>query len=493
MLGLLLGSSATCSAQPYGLDSRDPIGVLMNNVMPGLPPSLVSPGGWTTVPAFPNLTFTNPVVLLAEPRTSRLFVCCREGTIYFFENNPATATKTLFLDIRSRTQGYDDCGLLGMAFHPEFNLPGSTNGHYFYAYYSYSPSPLIPAGNHRPPVTTRTYNRLSRFTVPEGSLVADPNSELVLINQFDVSLWHNGGGLFYGADGFLYLSNGDGGGDNDPNNNTQRIDFGLFSGVLRIDVDQNPARSHPIRRQPQSSAAPPSGWPATYTSNYFIPDDNPWINPNGSVLEEFWAIGLRSPHRMTFDPVSGQIWNGDVGQDTREEVNLIVRGGNYQWAYMEGTIAGPKAKPNPLIGADQPPIYDYPHADANACVIGGYVYRGSQHPELYGKYIFGDNFSARLWALTYNPSGASTVDFLGSMPPGKNYIGLSSFGLDLNNELYMCQMGPAGQILEVGAQRHAQPTTPCPALANWRFHQSGDACTSSRPDSLRREFALVVR
>jgi len=431
--------------------------------MPALPPGQVSSGGWTTVPAFAGLTFSNPVMLLAEPRSNRLFVGCREGFIYSFNNDPAATNKTLVLDIHLRTQGYDDCGLLGMAFHPEFNLPGSSNRNYFYVYYNYSPSPLVPAGTHRPPSTTRSYNRLSRFTVPAGSSVADPDSELVLINQFDVNLWHNGGGMFFGADGFLYLSNGDGGGDNDPSNNTQRIDFGLFSGVLRIDVDQDPARSHPVRRQPQSAGVPPTGWPASYSSNYFIPNDNPWVDPTGSVLEEFWAIGLRSPHRMTFDPVSGQIWNGEVGKDSREEVNLIVRGGNYQWAYMEGTIAGPKAKPDPILGTEQLPVYDYPHADANSCVIGGYVYRGSQHAaDLYGKYIFGDNFSARIWALTYNPTETSTVLYLCSMPPGKNYAGLSSFGLDQSNEVYMCQMGAPGQIWKLA--RSGAPSPQPPAL-----------------------------
>src|SRR5262249_35128698 len=111
-------------------------------------------------------------------------------------------------------------------------------------------------------------------------------------------------------------------------------------------------------------------------------------------------------------------------KDTCEEVNLIVRGGNYQWAYLEGTIAGlTKTRPNTIFGTDQPPVYDYPHADANACVIGGYVYRGLQHAaDLSGKYTFGDNFCARIWALTYNPAGGSTVEFLCSMPPGKNYL-----------------------------------------------------------------------
>jgi uncharacterized repeat protein (TIGR03806 family) len=457
---LLVFSCSIGQGQPYGLETRAPIGAFLNNTLPTLPPGQISSGGWRTVLAFPNLTFSNPVVLVAEPRTNRLFVCGREGLIWFFQNEPTTTNKTLFLDIRTQTQGYDDCGLLGMAFHPEFNLKGSTNSHYFYLYYNYSPAPFIPGGTHRPPSTTRSYNRLSRFTVPEGSLVADPNSELVLINQFDVNLWHNGGGMFFGSDSFLYLSNGDGGGNDDPSNNTQRIDYGLFSGVFRIDVDQNPARSHPIRRQPQSSV-PPSGWPPTYSSNYFIPDDNPWINPDGSVLEEYWAIGLRSPHRMTFDPVTGQVWNGDVGKESQEEINLIVRGGNYQWAYMEGVVAGPKTNSGPILGSEQPPLYEYVHADANSCVIGGYVYRGMQHASvLYGKYLFGDNFSSRLWALTYHASGASTVEFLCFMPPGKNYAGLSSFGLDHNNEIYMCQMGSVGQIWKLARSGVPSPQPP---------------------------------
>src|SRR5690606_4598025 len=129
---------------------------------------------------------------------------------------------------------------------------------------------------------------------------------------------------------------------------------------------------------------PAAGWPPTYTANYFIPNDNPWQNAGGSILEEFYAIGLRSPHRMTFDPATGRIWLGDVGQGTREEVDIIEKGGNYQWAYREGTIAGPKSKPNPLIGADKPPVHDYSRTLGN-CVIGGYVYRGSEHPSLFGR------------------------------------------------------------------------------------------------------------
>jgi uncharacterized repeat protein (TIGR03806 family) len=420
-----------------------------------------------TVQAFPNLTFEDPTFLTSAPRTNLLYVCGRQGTIWVFPNDPNTTTKTEFLSLTNRNQGYDDCGLLGMAFHPEFNQPGSTNRGYVYIYYQYNPNPVNP-GLNRPDWTIPTYNRLSRFTVPDGSLVADPNSELVLINQFDQHLWHNGGGLFFGTDGFLYLSNGDEGGSDDYYQNAQKINKGLFSGVLRIDVNQDPAKSHPVHRQPLSGATPPLGWPGSYSSNYFIPNDNPFVNPDGTVLEEFFALGFRSPHRMTFDPPTGQIWLGDVGDSAREEVDLIVKGGNYQWDYGEGlNFSGPSQMPIPLIGIDTPPVYNYPHFDTNgnatgdSCVIGGYVYRGAEHAaDLAGKYIFGDNYSGRIWSLVYNGTNAPTVTYLCNMPPGLLYTGLSSFGLDQNNELYMCQMGSDGQIWKLARNGDPVPAPP---------------------------------
>ncbi|MDB6125657.1 MAG: hypothetical protein JWQ71_4650 [Pedosphaera sp.] len=443
----------TASADaPYGLNNRHPVGEFLNTNLPPATPD--ASGGWMTVPAFPNLTFDDPTFLTCAPGTNLLYVCTRQGIVWFFENDPAVTNKTIFLNLTNRNQGYDDCGLLGMAFHPEFGQPASTNRGYVYIYYQYTPTPTNPWPT-RPVWTTPTYNRLSRFTVPDDSLVADPDSEQVLINQFDQHLWHNGGGMFFGSDGFLYLSNGDEGGSDDVYRNTQKINKALFSGVLRIDVNQDPTKSHPILRQPEDGVTPPIGWPPSYSSNYFIPNDNPFINPDGSVLEEFFAIGFRSPHRMTFDPPSGQIWLGDVGDGGREEVDLIVKGGNYQWAYAEGINPGPAVKPFPLIGTEMPPVYDYPHFDTNgnftgsSCVIGGYVYRGSQFAgHLAGKLIFGDNVSGRISALTYNGTNPPTVTYLCTMP-GAAYEGLSSFGLDQNNEIYMCQMGVNGQIFKL--------------------------------------------
>src|SRR5207249_762088 len=210
----------------------------------------------------------------------------------------------------------------------------STNRGYIYLFYQYSATPTPGPG--RPPRTTPSYNRLSRFTVPDNSSVADPNSELVLIDQYDEDVWHNGGSMFFNPDdGFLYLSLGDEGGFDAQYGNTQLINKALFSGVIRIDVDSDPSRSHPIRRQPQT----------------------------------------------------------------------------------EGTLAGPIPKPANIIGTEKPPIYEYGRADGDLTVIGGYVYRGSAYAaELGGKYIFGDNSSGRIWALTINPAGPPTLTYLCNMP-----------------------------------------------------------------------------
>lgn len=459
LAAILLGipQSAT-RAQPYGLDIRSPVQPFLNN---RLPPDQPDAGKYAVVPAFPNLGFQNPVGLIPEPGSTRLCVLTREGRIFAFENDPTVSEKSLFLDISARTQGWDDSGLLGMAFHPEFGQPNSTNRGFVYVFYQYSSTPT--SGPDRPPEKTAAHNRLSRFTVPDGARSADPDSELVLINQYDRSVWHNGGAMFFHPDdGFLYLTVGDEGGVDGEFGNAQRIDRGLFSGVIRIDVNQDPKKSHPIRRQPISS---PQG--ATRSANYFIPNDNPFQNPSGAALEEFWCIGLRSPHRMTFDPVSKSIWEGDVGQGAREEINLIEKGGNYQWAYKEGNLNGPFPKPAAPLGKEMAPIHEYPHTkgesqfDGDNCVIGGYVYRGREFAdELGAKYIFGDNGSGRIWALTLAADRSVSVAQIATMPPGFNYSGLSSFGIDHNRELYLCQMGAAGKIFKLARPKPSSPPPP---------------------------------
>lgn len=415
---------------------------------------LVQTGKWAVIDAFTNLTVDDPTMLIPEPPGSagispaRLYVSTRQGQIFSFENRPGATNMVEVLNLTNVTQGWDDCGLLAFAFHPEFNHPGA-NKRFIYAWYHYSPAPVL--GPARPSSLTPGYDRLSRFTVPEGSFVADRNSEQILINQFDHNLWHEGSGMAFGPDGFLYLSISDEGASYDLYNNTQIINGKMFSGVLRIDVDQNPARSHPIRRQPLQAQDLPEGWKENnYTTNYFIPNDNPFLDPAGGVLEEFWAVGLRNPHRMTLDPATGKFWIGDVGQDTWEEVDILERAANYQWEYMEGFHPVPnKTKPKDLIGVERPPVYEYVHGPIGNCVIGGYVYRGAQFTrELGGKYIFGDNGSGRIWALTLKGTNA-LMEYLCNMPPGAGYTGLSSFGIDEHNELYMLKMGRPSKIYKL--------------------------------------------
>jgi uncharacterized repeat protein (TIGR03806 family) len=450
-------------AQPYGLTARPAIGPYLNNLLPSGAP--VAAGAWQTVKAFPNLTFATPTFLVAEPASNRLLVGGDQGLIWSFDNNSAATTKSVFLDLREHCQGYNGCGLLGLAFHPDYGRAGSPNRGYFYVSYQYTPGPVLGSPESPPDnKSTPTYNRLSRFTVPDGSTVADPNSELVLINQFDRDLWHGGGGMLFGLDGFLYVTVGDEGGQADEYNQSQHIDLALFGGALRIDVDNDPSRSHPIRRQPRSATSPPAGWPATYSAGYSIPNDNPFVDPSGSVLEEFWCIGLRSPHRMTQDPVTGQIWLGDVGNGGWEEVDLIQKGANYQWPWREGDHPGFRAQPATITGVSTAPFYNYSHDKGNNCVIGGYVYHGTQFAaQLTGRYIFGDNISNRLWFLDpYGPPTQLATEFA-TLPPGVEYIGgLSSFGLDRNHELYLCTTGQTASIYKL--QYSGLPTPPLPPL-----------------------------
>lgn len=355
---LLLGVSWAGEA---GLPARPTTTAYLN-----LPPSPPIPNGsFTAVVAFPNLTFQGAVAVRAVPGTNRLWVLEREGRIWSFEDDPAVTTKTLVLDLndddldpgddtpqaghltagtRWWCQGWDDSGLMGLAFHPEFAVANSPNrGRFYLCYQARDRVPAIGvAPVYRPDAVSWGNDipgcryRLARFTVPTGSLQANPASELILIDQPDRHLWHNGGDLLFGNDGFLYLLNGDEGRSDDHYQRTQRVGGAFFGGVWRIDVDGPRAgKSHAITHHPRRRDPADLTEPEPFTGNYGIPNDNPWVGLNG-VLEEYWAIGLRSPHRMTIDPPSGRILVGDIGQDAREEINLIVKGGNYQWAYKEG-------------------------------------------------------------------------------------------------------------------------------------------------------------
>ncbi len=383
--------------------------------LPANPPA----AAFSTPRAFPTLSFTQPVAVLSpEGETRRLFVVEKPGRIVLIPDvTAATPTRSVFLDLTSRvtvsTNTNDERGLLALAFHPRF----ATNGQFF-VWYTTTATTADGTGLH---------NRLSRFRVSATDPnLADPASEEPLLTQRDQADNHNGGQLLFGPDGYLYLSLGDEGGANDQFQNSQRLDRDFFAGILRLDVDRRPG------------SLPPNPHPAVHAGSYTVPPDNPFVGAtsfNGTAVNpaavrtEFWAVGLRNPWRMAFDAVTGQLWCADVGQGQREEINVIVRGGNYGWPFREGTIARPGATAPPAaVGASfLGPVWDYGRNEGIS-VTGGLVYRGSRYGgELSGRYLFADFGSGRLWAL--NPDGANPV------PAGRVQVlattpGISSFGLD---------------------------------------------------------------
>lgn len=336
--------------------------------------------------AFPNLTFTSPVDLQnSADGTNRLFVVEQAGRIKVFPNNSSTSTSKLFLDITDRVTSGGETGLLGLAFHPDYE-----NNGYFYVNYT-APSPL------------RTV--VSRFQVTSNPDSADKNSELILLTFNQPYSNHNGGCIAFGPDGYLYIATGDGGSGGDPQNNAQNI-TNLLGKILRIDVDN-----------PQSPL------------NYGIPPTNPFADStNTSVRKEIYAYGLRNPWRMSFDPVTGWLWAADVGQSQWEEIDIITNGGNYGWRCYEGNHPYNTSGCN---GSYIFPVWEYSHTEGIS-ITGGYVYRGQNVPELFGKYIYGDYGSRKVWSLLYD----------GVNPPTNTQIttaagAITSFGVDENNELHL--------------------------------------------------------
>ncbi len=451
-----------------------------NNLnVPAAPP----PTAVQVVPAFPGVTFTDPLCFVSPPGdTSRLFVCEFGGRIKVIPDvTAATPTSSLVLDLpavistpprtpaESFVPGPDgEAGLLGMAFHPDY----ATNGYFYVSY-------MIAKATD----SSVWYQRLSRFTVPAAQIgqpapAANPSSELILIEQRDRSFGHNGSDLHFGADGYLYWSIGDEGWEAGLTNNAQRIDMNFFSAMLRIDVDKKPGNLEP-NAHPNPAAAglglntvnaiPRDEIPAgsgNFFARYSIPLDNPFVSTsqggtwngvfNGNAItapnlpyvrSEFWAVGLRSPWRFSIDEPTGEIWLGDVGFETYEEVDLITKGANYGWAFREGKHNGVTSPPPGATATD--PIYEYAHNNQPGdstfkgnSIIGGVVYRGTRFASLAGAYIFGDHISGHIWALT-RPGGVPTVERIAGQ------AGLTTFGADPSNGDVLVSDYFGGRIMRI--------------------------------------------
>jgi uncharacterized repeat protein (TIGR03806 family) len=430
--GFLLSGNPAAAAP--GLDAPAAVAPYMNGAFPKSEPTGASE--WTTQETFTGININLPMHLAPYPGTNKLLCVAKEGRVFLFENDPAASVTETFLDLRSQVFTSSDSGLTWLVFHPEFGQPASPNRGYVYVTYKWKPA----GGN-----GNEAYWRLARFTVQDGTQVADPASEQILIQQYDRQQFHDAGCMIFGSDGYLYLSIGDEGGANDEYNVAQKINERLFSGILRIDVDQKPA-SRPIPRQPAQRPMP-AGWPDSYTANYKIPADNPFLDAGGGNLEEFYAIGLRQPYRFSQDPVTNLIWIAESGQDTREEIDILVSGANYGWPFREGKISRPTGPqppvvPSPVIGTLTEPVWDVAHGIDN-CIIGGFVYRGSAHPSLVGKYLTADNVTSHIRAHSYDGSVA-TNEILTDMPSGSVYSGTSTIGWDAAGEPVFIKINGTG-------------------------------------------------
>ena len=303
-----------------------------------------------------------------------------------FENSPNVKMATVFLDIKDRVQSAEEeQGLLGVAFPPDYKETGI----FYVDYVSKNPQQIVIASYH----------------VSSDPNQADEQSEKILLEIPHPKPVHNAGQIAFGNDGYLYIAVGDGSGVGDSHGNAQNREV-LLGKILRIDV---------------SSGA-----------SYTIPSDNPFAGNTLGYREEIYAYGFRNPWRFSFD-TAGRLWVADVGRDRMEEIDLIEKGKNYGWNIMEGTLCF-----SPENGCDptglELPIWEYPHdSKHNDCIIGGFVYEGSNRQKLVGEYVYGDATSGRIWALNYTDStAASNLELVNTK------MNIASFGIDHNNELYFC-------------------------------------------------------
>jgi glucose/arabinose dehydrogenase len=357
--------------------------------------------GWKGEDSKGQVVPLRPLVLThAGEGSNRVFVATQHGVIHVFPNDQQASQTQIFLDLQDRVV-YDDNqneeGFLGLTFHPRYK----TNGEFFVFYTT-----------RKPPLT----NVLSRFRVRrDDPNRADPASEEELL-RIRKPFWnHDGGTICFGPDGYLYVAIGDGGAANDPFNHGQ--DLGkLFGKVLRLDVDHK-----------------------DQGKNYAIPKDNPFVDRQGA-RPEIWAYGLRNVWRMAFDRKTGSLWAADVGQNLYEEIDLIVRGGNYGWNVREGLhpFGDQGSGPRPdLID----PIWEY-HHDIGKSLTGGTVYRGGRLPELEGYYVYGDYVSTKIWALRYDAGKRRVVANRRIADP---QVPILSFGEDEKGELYFMTYTPTGR------------------------------------------------
>ena len=320
------------------------------------PGSVKMASPYAMVEAFPA-RFRRPLDLRTAPGdTDSLFVVEQDGNVQRLSRSAPNAPPRTFISGLPVLRENNEEGLLGLTFHP-----GYAKNRRLYLFFS-AASPLR--------------NVVAEVRATEDGESVDLATIKPLIDLEKPYGNHNGGAMAFGPDGMLYVGVGDGGSGGDPHQHGQNLGS-LLGKILRLDVDKPP--------EPGSSVA--------------VPEDNPFLGRPGA-RRELYAYGLRNPWRFAFDPKTGELWAGDVGQDRREEVDLIVAGGNYGWSRWEGTLAmGRLDQPAPALGPTPavPPVHEYDHKEGQS-ITGGVVYYGKALP-LHGRYLFADFAAKRVWSL----------------------------------------------------------------------------------------------
>jgi glucose/arabinose dehydrogenase len=343
-----------------------------------------------------------PLVLThANDGSNRVFVATQQGVVYTFANDQKAIETKVMLDIQKKVQYADQTneeGCLGMAFHPKFKDTGEV-----FVFYT--------------PKAEKNTNVVSRFRLSKTDPTKlDPESEEVVLKYTDRPFWnHDGGTIAFGPDGYLYVAHGDGGAGNDPYDNGQSLNT-WFGKILRIDIDKK-----------------------ADGKNYSVPTDNPFANTK-DAKPEIYAYGLRNVWRFSFDRKTGQLWAADVGQNLFEEINLIVKGGNYGWNRREGMHPF-GAKGAGASKAFIEPIWEYNH-DVGKSITGGGVYRGKALPELDGYYLHADYVTSKIWALKYDEKLGRVTENRSIKDPQKPVM---SFGEDEAGEMYFLTAAASGR------------------------------------------------
>ncbi len=389
---------------------------------------------------------SQPLYVTAPAGDDRLFIVEKTGRIRIWKNG--TVLSTPYLDLSALVSGGGEQGLLGLAFHPDY----ATNGRFYVNY-----------------TDTAGDTRIVEYRVSSDPDVADPATARTVLTVDQPYGNHNGGMIDFGPDGYLYIPLGDGGSGGDPLENAENPST-LLGSILRID---------PLAATP-----------------YGVPADNPFVGGGGAP--EVWVYGVRNPWRTSFDPVTGDLYVADVGQNAREEVTVVAPGdggANLGWDTLEGSLCYEPSTGCSASGTKLP-VLEY--ATSEGCAItGGYVYRGSEIPELAGRYLYGDYCGGWIRSFTY--TGGAATDLQDWTAELGTFPWLSSFGTDGFGELYFTTL--TGTVYKIvpgttrlfGADRYATSVE----ISRWAYPSGASvayvAAGGGFPDALAGSAAAATR